>query len=99
MKKKHIYLLVKLLVELNNKTVIALITLDVVYFDQLLGAEHPKSWSKSSFLCKKAEKMRKKQEICTKIYQKTHFFEFAPKRWSRVLFPKNSIFHLSGVKM
>ena len=45
----------------------------VVYFDQLLGAAHPKSWSKSSFSAKKAEKMRKKQEICCKIHQKTRF--------------------------
>ena len=44
----------------------------VVYFDQLLGAAHPKIWSKSLFSL--AEKMRKKQEICSKILQKTRFF-------------------------
>ena len=30
------------------------------------------------FLCKKA---KKKQEICSKILQKTHFFKFAPECW------------------
>ena len=62
------------------------IGLGVVYFNQQLGAAHPQRWSKSSFSAKKAEKMRKKQDICCKIHQKTWFFEFAPKRWSTVLF-------------
>ena len=42
----------------------------VVYFDQFLGAAHPKSWLKSSFSAKKMrknEKNEKKQEICSKI--------------------------------
>ena len=34
----------------------------------------------------------KKQEICSKILKKHVFFKFAPKRWSTVLFPKNSFF-------
>ena len=33
-------------------------------------------------------KMLKKQEICSKILQKTCFFKFEPKRWSTVLFLK-----------
>ena len=32
------------------------------------------------------------EEICSKIQQKNGFFEFALKRWSSVLFPKNSFF-------
>ena len=66
-------------------------SMGVVYFDQRLGAVHANRWSKSSFSAKKAEKMRKKQDSCSKIHQKTCFFEFALKHWSRVLFPKKLI--------
>ena len=34
-------------------------TLVVVYFDQLLGAAHPKCWSKSSFAALFVEKAEK----------------------------------------
>ena len=34
----------------------------------------------------------KKHEICSKFQQKPVFFEFAPERWSTVLFPKKRAF-------
>ena len=38
--------------------------------------------------------VQKKQEICSQILPKTHFFKFAPKRWLTVLFPKKLAFSL-----
>ena len=52
--------------------------LSVVYFDQHLGAAHSKRWSKKSFSAFFVLKSLKKQEICSKILQNTHFFKFAP---------------------
>ena len=46
-------------------------TLFVVYFDQLLGAAHPKSWSKSSFSAKKAEKSEKNKKFAAKFINLT----------------------------
>ena len=49
-----------------------------IYFDQRLGTAHSKPWSKyifwMFFLCLKAEKRKKKQEILCKIWPKTLFF-------------------------
>ena len=56
--------------------------LNVVYFDQGLGATDSKPWLKytfSAFLHKKAEKEEKVKK-------------FAPEHWSRVLFPEKSSF-------
>ena len=43
---------------------------DILYFNQFQGFVHSKRWSKYAilmFLCQKAEKRKKKQEICCKI--------------------------------
>ena len=60
---------------------------NVVYFNQCLGAAHPKRCLKYAILTFLMAKSLKKQEICSVIFAKTHFFEFASKRWSTVLFP------------
>ena len=53
----------------------------VVYFDQGLGAAHPKDWSNrhfQHFLCLKAEKMQKSNKFGVKLSRKW-CFELAPK--------------------
>ena len=57
----------------------------VVYFDQRLGAAQKHF---QLFLSLKAKKMQKKKEFAAKFSKKS-FFLFAPKCWSKVLFPKN----------
>ena len=64
----------------------------VVYFNQQLGAAHPKRWLKYTFLTlltTKSKKGQKSKKLAAKFSKKNCFFKFAPKRWSNVLFPKN----------
>ena len=56
----------------------------VVYFDKHLGAVHAKHWSKQSFSEFLYGKKLQKEEICSKILQKTGFLKYAPKRWLNV---------------
>ena len=66
----------------------------VVYFDQRLGAAHPKHWQKQSNQHFRAKKLKnaKKQQIWSKILQKNSFFDLAPKHWQSVLLPKKQLF-------
>ena len=64
----------------------------VEYFNQQLGAAHPKRWLKYTFLTlltTKSKKGQKSKKLAAKFSKKNCFFKFAPKRWSNVLFPKN----------
>ena len=70
------------------------IGLSVVYFDQRLGAAHSKRWLKKSFSVFFMQKSLKRKKFSTNFCKKTGFCNFAPKRWSTVLFPKNELFLL-----
>ena len=68
-------------------------------FRPAFGCCAPQKLVEIFIFSKKAEKMRKKQEICSKIYQKTRFFEFATKTLVEGFIPrKNSFFTFSEVK-
>ena len=54
---------------LHNRRQLAATT-HVVYFDQCLGAAHPKRWLKYAFFTVFMAKSLKKQEMCSKIWQK-----------------------------
>ena len=66
----------------------------VVYFDQHLGAVHPKTLVEififSIFGAKKLKKCKKSNKSGVK-FSKKKFFKFAPKHWSKVFFLFNSL--------
>ena len=64
---------------------------NVVYFDQHLGAAHSKRWLKYAFSCF-GGKMEKSKKIEAKLSKKNVLFEFAPRHWSRVLFPEKLVY-------
>ena len=62
----------------------------VVYFDQHLCTTHSKCWLNyvfSIFLCLKAEKRKKKYEICCKILHKNVFFNLHQNAVQRLFLP------------
>ena len=67
----------------------SLLAITVVFFDQRLGAAHPKRCRSSHFqhfCAKKLKKCLKSFQFAAKISKKNVFFEFAKKPWSTVLF-------------
>ena len=62
--------------------------MDVVYFNQRLGAALVDIFNFSVFNGKKLKKARNLHQN----FAKNTFFGFAPKPWSKVLFPKKQLF-------
>ena len=46
----------------------------------------------------KAKIEEKSKKFAAKFSKKTHFFKFAPKRWSSVLFPDEKLFSTKNTK-
>ena len=79
-----------LIVKLEFKRLI-----DVVYFDQCLGAAHYQRWSKYTYLTFCEPKSWKKEEKARNLrlnLAKNVFFKFAPECGSSVLFPEKNKF-------
>ena len=66
----------------------------VVYFDQFLGAAHPKSWLKSSFSAKKAEKREKSKKFAAKFIKKHVFLSLHQNAGLLFYSQKNELFSL-----